>query len=364
MIVFAWEQFPQYAARAIGAYVKIAQEKVVVVATKPKAPVMGMEALVGCPVCWLSGHKDTRSIVEVVGEMPRAIFTTGWSVSVFNRYRDEVRGAGGQAFAMVDNNYQLGLSGWINFKEFLKMLRFRLFYRGKYDGYLVPGKSGMRLMRYYGVPAERISIGFYSADASLFPDGRPMEFRDKKIVFVGQFIKRKNVIRLCRAFIGAVRVFAKQSEGWTLELYGYGVQEEKLRAIASQSASAGRIVINGFLQPEKVGEIYRNSKVFVLPSLEEHWGLVVHEAAMSGCVMLLSRGIGAAEDFVSDTNGITFDPRDEKDMIDAIGKVMSISVDLQNDARAESVALGARISLSTFVEGVAYMLKQDLSYDE
>jgi glycosyltransferase involved in cell wall biosynthesis len=357
MIVFAWEQFPQYAARAIGAYVKTTKEKVVVVATKPKAPVVGMEELVGCPVCWLSGHKDIRSIVEVVGEMPRAIFTTGWSVRVFNRYRDEVRGAGGQAFAMVDNNYQLGLNWWITFREFLKMLRFRLFYSGKYDGYLVPGRSGLRLMRYYGVPEECVSIGFYSADASLFTNGEPMEFRDKKIVFVGQFIKRKNVIRFCHAFVDAMRVFAKQAEGWTLELYGYGVQEKELRAIASQSSSAGRIVINGFLQPEEIGQVYRDSKVFVLPSLEEHWGLVVHEAAMSGCVMLLSRGIGAAEDFVSDTNGKTFDPRDERDMIDAIGKVMAMSVDLQNVARVESVALGARISLSTFVEGVTHVLK-------
>jgi hypothetical protein len=73
--------------------------------------------------------------------------------------------------------------------------------------------------------------------------------------------------------------------------------------------------------------------------------------------MLLSRGIGAAEDFVSDTNGKTFDPRDERDMIDAIGKVMAMSVDLQNVARVESVALGARISLSTFVEGVTHVLK-------
>jgi hypothetical protein len=77
--------------------------------------------------------------------------------------------------------------------------------------------------------------------------------------------------------------------------------------------------------------------------------------------MLLSRGIGASEDFVSNSNGITFDPRDERDMIDAIGKVMSMSNDLQNVARAESAVLGGRISLGTFVEGVSRRLNQNLS---
>ena len=104
MIVFAWEQFPQYAARAIGAFVRSTAESVIVVATRPNAPVTGMERIVGCPVVWIKGHDDMRGIEEVVGEVPRAIFTTGWSVRPFNLYRDQVRANGGRAYAMVDKN--------------------------------------------------------------------------------------------------------------------------------------------------------------------------------------------------------------------------------------------------------------------
>ena len=39
MICFAWDGFPQYAARCVGAFVKTTSEQVVVVGTRPDVPV-------------------------------------------------------------------------------------------------------------------------------------------------------------------------------------------------------------------------------------------------------------------------------------------------------------------------------------
>ena len=340
MIVFAWEQFPQYAARAIGAFAKATTERVLVVATRPNAPVMGMEKIVGCPVVWINGHDDMRRIEEVVGAIPRAIFTTGWSVRPFNLYRDQVRANGGKAFAMVDNNFQLGWKDW------LKNLRFQVFYRRKYDGYLVPGASGMKLMRFYGVPSSKVRQGFYSADETLFFSNKPLQKRMNRIVFVGQFIKRKNVIRLCSAFMN---IKDTKKAGWVLELYGYGKLKEKLPRSTS-------IKVNDFLQPEQIADIYRDSKIFILPSLEEHWGLVVHEAALSGCVMLVSKTVGAADDFVTEKNGLTFNPRSLREIKFALEYAMSMSEEQLADAERVSVELGEHINLSCFAEGVRSLL--------
>ena len=341
MIVFAWEQFPQYAARAIGAFVRSTAESVIVVATRPNAPVTGMERIVGCPVVWIKGHDDMRGIEEVVGEVPRAIFTTGWSVRPFNLYRDQVRANGGRAYAMVDNNFQLGWKDW------LKNIRFQILYRCKYDGYLVPGVSGEKLMRFYGVPSSKVRKGFYSADETLFTDGKPLQDRRNRIVFVGQFIKRKNVIRLCKAFMN---IEDGQRAGWVLELYGYGVLKDKL-------PKDDGIKVNGFLQPEQIASIYKDSKIFILPSLEEHWGLVVHEAALSGCVMLVSKTVGAAEDFVSEKNGLTFNPKSVDEIKSVMECAMSMTEKQLSLAEKVSVELGGKINLSCFVEGVQSLLE-------
>lgn len=342
MIVIAWEQFPQYAARCVAALVAALKEPVVVVATKPNAPVEGMERIAGCSVHWVT-RDDKRSLQEIIGEMPRAIFTTGWTIRIFTRFSSEVRAAGGQAFAMVDNNY------WPNFKELLKLVRFRLLYRHRYDGYLVPGESGLKLMRWYGVHPSMVAKGFYSADETLFTNGRALTERPKNIVFMGQFIPRKNVLRLCEAFLS---VSQTTRAGWTLSLYGYGVLKDRL-------PKADGISVNGFVQPEKLADLYRSARVFVLPSLEEHWGLVVHEAALSGCVLLLSDCIGAAADFVSDKNGVLFDPLVTPSITHALEHSMQMTDAELLAAQEESLKLGAGISRATFVSGVRKLLGDD-----
>ena len=61
-----------------------------------------------------------------------------------------------------------------------------------------------------------------------------------------------------------------------------------------------------------------------MPSLEEHWGLVVHEAALSGCALLLSNRVGAKEDFLEEgVNGLSFDPYSVEDMAEKFAEAMT-----------------------------------------
>ena len=170
MICFAWSGFPQYAARCIRAFVKSTQERVVVLGTHPSVPIAGMEALCGCEVKWIDRDQPFH-VQETFGEVPRLLILSGWHVPTFNRLRDEVRRTDGLAICMCDNNFSFSLM------ECLKSFRFRMLYRGKYDGFFVPGKSGLRLLKFYGVATDRIETGMYSADATLFKDGRPLAAR-------------------------------------------------------------------------------------------------------------------------------------------------------------------------------------------
>ena len=340
MICFCWHGFPQYGARCVAEFVRSTTEEVAVIATRPSVPVKGMDELAGCPVHWIDLNSDV-TIKGILGEIPRVLTVPGWSFPFYNRFRDEVRLDGGRVIAGCDNDFTF------SFKEILKAIRFRLFLRNKYDGFWVPGKAGRRLMRFYGAPAQLVYSPSYSADVSVFSDGEPLEAREKRILFVGQFIDRKNVLMLCEAFLKA-----NVGNGWTLELCGCGVLRDKL-------PNHPNIVIHDFVQPEALAAIYRKARIFCLPSKEEHWGLVVHEAALSGCVLLLSNRIGAAADFLEEgVNGYSFSPFSIRQMTDSMQKTMRMSDCELITARARSLELASTISTASFAAAVREFSQQ------
>ena len=338
-IVFCWSGFPQYAARCVGAFAARHVADCIVVATCPRVPVEGMERLCGCEVRWIEPDSpvDCRSLF---GKTPDAVLTTGWGVSAFNRLRDEVRSSGGRAYAMVDNNFIP------SFKEFLKAARFRLFLKHKYDAFLVPGESGRKLLDFYGVESARVFKGMYAADDSLFSCVIPLVKRPRKILFVGQLCDRKNVLMLADAFLGLPVASRK---GWTLEICGCGPQRDEI-------PSSESIAIRDFVQPEKLAELYRSARVFCLPSKEEHWGVVLHEAALSGCYILASRQTGAALDFVGKENGRVFDADSPVELARALSDAMALSDAELERAERESVCRSKAASLQRFADGCSAMI--------
>lgn len=337
MIVFAWDGFPQYAARCVGAFVKTTSERVVVVATRPAVPIRGMERLCGCDVIWI-GVNDKRKLKDLLGDDPRVLIVSGWGIAVFNSYRQEVKDIGGRVIAMVDHNFRLTP------KEILKAIRFRLLLRRKFDAFFVPGKSGRRLLKFYGVEDEKIVTGMYSADDSLFTKGKPLEERGRQIIYVGQFIERKNVRRMIRAFKKAI---ADRNDGWSLHLYGSGPMQEELERMAD-----GFVLVHPFVQPEQLAVLYQESRAFCLPSLDEHWGLVVHEAALSGCVLIVSSAVGAGEDLLTDANGFSFNPQSETEMTNAFRKAMNMTDTTLGIAYKSGLQIAKTVSVERFVDGV------------
>lgn len=359
MIVFAWKGFPQYAARCVGAFARDTAERICVIATRPKVPIDGMGELCGCPLLWIDDDACLDDILGWLGtEKVTTLVVSGWAVPAFNRLTAHVRQDHGRIICMIDNNLDVdGIRK--RFTEMIKGLRFRIGFRGKFDGFLVPGRSGRRLLRFYGVPENRIAEGMYAADGMLFHDGPPLRERPKKILYVGQFIERKNVRRLVQAFVKSAEILS----GWTLELYGSGPLREWLQdfAAANNPRLAMRdshISIYGFLQPEELAEKYRNVRIFCLPSLSEHWGLVVHEAALSGCVLLLGKDVGAAEDMLQPgSNGWTFDPMDLQSLESAFGLAMQMPDERLNEAQSVSLQMARHASVDKFVAGVGQFLR-------
>lgn len=337
-VAFSWNGLPQYAARLIAAAIRARGSTCSVVGSRPTVPVRGVEEALGQPVRWVDAAKPV-SWKELGLPVPAVYFQSGWAYPAFNALGDEVRAAGGRVCLLMDNNWRG------DFRQWLGAPWYRLCQRRKFAAILVPGKSGRRLARWYGIPDDRIWEGMYGADPAIFFNGPPLAERPKRIVFVGQYIDRKQCLPLARAFAAV----ADRLPGWELEMYGSGPQQELI-------PSHPRLRVNGFVQPEQLGALYRSARVFALPSLTEAWGLVVHEAALSGCQLLLSDTIGSREDFAGPANSALFRAGDVASLQAALLRLAAVDDVALARAQAESVRLAQSHGPAVFAARTAEII--------
>jgi len=289
-VAIAWHGLPFYAARLIRAGRERYGANIAVIGTRPKVPIQGIEEALGQNVTWIRDD-ECLNWQEIGISVPRIFFQTGWRYPAFNRLGAEVRKSGGAVVAMVDNRWRGDA------RQEIGRLVYRLFYRRSFNAVWVPGKGGQRLCREFGVAPESVFTGLYGADSRVFSSQKPICEREKRFLFVGQLIERKGVAELRDAWVA----FSEGNPGWSLEVIGSGPLEGMFRNVRG-------VRVSGFLQPHELAKRLSSSRVLVLPSHEDHWGVVVHEAALSGCALLLSNAVGAAEDLVSARNGILVEP--------------------------------------------------------
>ena len=335
-IAFAWPGLPDYAARCIFAVKQGTHEPCHVVATRPDVPIEGMERSLGQSVHWINGKESRLSWESLNLQVPNLLFMGGYSVPAFNALAAQVRAHGGRVVLMSDNNWQGTIRQWT-----LDSWRHRLFMRYRFDGVFVPGASGVRVARRWGYRDDVIATGLYGADPVLFRAGPPLAERSKTFLFVGQFIARKNVVGLAEAFVR----FAEKFPDWSLSLCGSGIQRGEI-------PRHPRIDVHGFVQPAKLAELLQSVRCLVLPSLVEHWGLVVHEAALSGCALALTTTIGAADDLAGAENSVLFPPGNSMAIGRALSEIASWSDQRWRAAECLSLQRAQRFGPAVFAGGV------------
>ncbi len=324
-IAFSWNGLPQYAARLLRAAIAGlgGGAPIPVIGTRPSVPVEGMEAALGQSVHWVDVDQP-QSWAGLGLAVPKLFFQSGWAYPAFNALGAEVKAAGGSVVGLSDANWRGDFR-----QRVLGPLAFRFAKRKLLDAMIVPGQSGKRLMRYFGLPDDRIFTGMYGADPALFNGGAALPERPKTILFVGQFIDRKDVLGLSEAFIR----FHADHPDWTLRLTGSGEQ----RDLIPQHPA---IIVEDFVQPEHLAQRYREARFFALPSKVEAWGLVVHEAALCGCGLLLSDTIGSGDDLADAGNAIRFAPGNVNAIEGALRKAAALSDQqlAQVEARSRNIA--------------------------
>lgn len=124
-------------------------------------------------------------------------------------------------------------------------------------------------------------------------------------LFVGSTIPRKGIQLLLQA---CVHLQTQGQSNYTLLIVGDGEQKTELEQFSQDHQLTDSVKWVGRVDYQQVGAYFQQADVFVLPTLEDTWGMVVLEAMAVGTPVLCSQLAGACELVTDGQNGYSFDP--------------------------------------------------------
>ena len=174
------------------------------------------------------------------------------------------------------------------------------------------------LMEAVGVPGDRIIEG------GLCPEPPPEHVRCNprmlrsgdplRCLFVGRMIAGKGVPHLLHAAQLLDRRLGKKGQ-FEILLLGDGPERSSYERLARELGIQNRVHFAGYVSPDQVWRYYEQAHVFVLPTLQDNWPLVLPEAMSTGLPVLVSKRAGSVPDLIKEgENGYSFDPEDHESL--------------------------------------------------
>ena len=152
----------------------------------------------------------------------------------------------------------------------------------------------------YEVPAANSLSGNLEEEQPSLP-----QLQQPVFIVVGGIIPRKGLDQL----LEACAILQRQGcDDYTLLVVGDGPQREELQSFTQKNDLTKCMQWAGRVDYNHLGAYFRKADVFVLPTLEDTWGLVLLEAMVLGKPILCSKWAGAAELVIDGENGYCFDP--------------------------------------------------------
>ena len=205
---------------------------------------------------------------------------------------------------------------------------------GSASWWLSTGKMTTNYLKYYGASKERIYLYPFSSirneqfDQTEITGEKKNILKeqlnikgDKVIISVGQFIHRKGFDVLLKAVNDLPD---------NIDLYIIGGQptDEYIKIV--EESKFKNIYFKNFMQPKELYSFYAISDLFVLPTREDIWGLVINEALSCGLpVITTDKCIAGVELVKKGINGVIVPVNDINKLNESIKHVLNLSLDKQ-----------------------------------
>jgi glycosyltransferase involved in cell wall biosynthesis len=157
----------------------------------------------------------------------------------------------------------------------------------------------------------------------LVPDSKTLQVNSEQLhtlqanqtrpvfLFVGQIVYRKGI----KSLLDACAILnSKGYSNYTLLIAGSGPQQEEFEQLAQEYCLQDVVKWLGWIDYQQIGGYLQSADVFVFPTFEDIWGMVVLEAMLFGKPILCSKDAGAAELVIDGENGYSFNPHSPQEL--------------------------------------------------
>ena len=187
------------------------------------------------------------------------------------------------------------------------------------DAFVSNSNAGKKyLMEVLNVPEDKIFTRTY-----LVPDAGALlkrldqtqqpnlQLKHPIFLYVGRITARKGI----KTLLEACAILKSQGYvDYSLLIVGKGDQREELEAFIKERDFEEQVTWAGWVEYGNLGSYFQQADVFVFPTFEDVWGMVVPEAMVFGKPVLCSNGAASCELIVSGENGYIFDPSSAKEL--------------------------------------------------
>ncbi len=216
-------------------------------------------------------------------------------------------------------------------KYYQKKVKSTLLKNAKY--YLSTGEMTSNYLKHYGANENNIFIYPFSSihDDDIWKSiniakektllKKELEIKEKKmIISVGQYIYRKGFDLLI-----------KNANNWKeTGIYIIGGTPTQEYIELKEKYNAKNVHFINFLSKEELTKFYRAADLFILPTREDIWGLVINEAMANGLpIITTDKCIAGLEMIENGEIGDIFEANNEGQLIKCVNKWLDKSIDFQ-----------------------------------
>lgn len=226
------------------------------------------------------------------------------------------------------------------------------------DAFCCNGHLTQEYLEYLGVPSYKITKGYMVHEHKVYEGRSESQFKDSStqriFLFVGQLVKRKGVDLLMNAWSSRMKdldcklvlVGDGELKGWVVDF------------IAEKNISNVEVI--GKIEHKEIPHYYEACDVFVMPTLEDNWSLVVPEAMSHSKPVITTIYNGCYYELITKNTGLAIDPLKPFEMSDALQvmhektneelKTMGLAAShmvSSRDSKSAASAINNAIKLST-----------------
>jgi glycosyltransferase involved in cell wall biosynthesis len=287
-------------------------------------------------------YDNAQLLEECKRFAPEESFVGGWA---YKPYLSVIRELRTSKNVIGFDNHWVG-----SFKQRLGALYFRYKLKPFFQNAFVPGTPQAAFAGHLGFNPDHIMRGAYCCDHTLFSnyfknyEAEKAKNFPKRFLFVGRYAPEKGIEDLWSTFIQWQK---ENPNDWELWCVGKG---------ELTCPTHSRIKHFGFVQPDQMGDIIRQTGVFILSSIFEPWGVVVHEYASAGFPLLCSDAVGAAETFLVDNqNGFQFEAGNQAQLKEKMNIFSTLNQEALLAMSKKSTELASRITPEKWAQNLAKM---------